>query len=93
MTERWLPIRHDRKVTVELDPPAHRVQTKDGKTYGIATLRITHRIEYNGPSDPEWEELIPILISAGGHVMAANELTEAPAWLEDIIARATPIDP
>lgn len=91
--EKWLPIQHDRKVRVRLDAPSHRVTTKDGKTYGIAMVSVIHRIEHNGPDDPTWTLQRVILVPPRGRAFLYHELKHPPAWLEDILARAEPIDP
>ena len=93
-SEKWLPIRHERKVTVMLDPPAHRVTVAaTGCMYGVRTIRVLHRIEYNGPNEPTWSRETVLLITAGGDAFTYSELKHPPAWLEDILARAEPIDP
>lgn len=92
--EKWLPIRHERKVTVQLDPPSHRVTiAATGRTYGVRTVRVLHRIEYQGPNDPTWSRETVLLMTAGGDAFTYPELAHPPAWLEDILARAEPMDP
>ena len=91
--EKWFPIQHVRKVGVQLDPPSHRVQLHDGRIFGIRSVHIRYRIEYNGPKDPTWNLMEVLLQSASGAVIYRDMLAEVPPWLLDIEARAEPMDP
>lgn len=97
ITESWGPGRRGLDYAVALEGPALVTMRFNGKEYRAVQVRVKTRWvisqEDQEPDQEVWVEIIRAeWVKSGLASVQLRDLLEVPAWLEDIITRASPRD-